>query len=75
MQSPLSPQKIGIEREHIGTILESFFKAITSSLEKDEDVFIRGFSFFKVKKRSAKIGPNITKNVAVEIPACYIPLY
>jgi DNA-binding protein HU-beta len=40
-----------------------------------ENIYIRGFGSFITKKRAAKIGRNIKKNVAVEIPEHYIPAF
>ncbi|MBU7576489.1 MAG: HU family DNA-binding protein, partial [Flavihumibacter sp.] len=40
-----------------------------------ENIYIRGFGSFITKKRAAKIGRNITKNVAVEIPEHFIPAF
>jgi DNA-binding protein HU-beta len=38
-------------------------------------VYIRGFGSFVTKRRAAKIGRDIQKNTAVEIPAHYIPAF
>ena len=40
-----------------------------------ENIYIRGFGSFITKKRAAKIGRNIKKNVAVEIPEHFIPAF
>jgi hypothetical protein len=40
-----------------------------------ENIYIRGFGSFITKKRAAKIGRNIKKNIAVEIPEHYIPAF
>lgn len=55
--------------------LETFFKEVKSSLTEGEPVFVRGFGSFILKKRAAKIGRNIKKNVAVEIPEHFIPAF
>lgn len=55
--------------------LESMFKEIKDSLSKGENIYIRGFGSFITKKRAAKIGRNIKKNVAVQIPEHYIPAF
>lgn len=67
--------KTGIEKETTETIVDAFFKVVQSSLINGEDVFVRGFGTFLVKKRAAKIGRNITKNVAVQIPESYVPAF
>jgi DNA-binding protein HU-beta len=51
------------------------FKEIKQSLIAGENIYIRGFGSFITKKRAAKIGRNIKKNIAVEIPAHYTPAF
>ncbi len=58
----------GIPKVDVLVTLETFFKEVKSSLTAGEPVYIRGFGSFVVKKRAAKIGRNIKKNVAVDIP-------
>jgi DNA-binding protein HU-beta len=48
---------------------------ILSSLEEGEPVYVRGFGSFILKKRAAKVGRNIKKNIAVEIPEHFIPAF
>jgi DNA-binding protein HU-beta len=51
------------------------FKEVKEALANGEHIYIRGFGSFITKKRAAKIGRNIKKNVAVEIPEHYIPAF
>jgi DNA-binding protein HU-beta len=44
-------------------------------LSQGENIYIRGFGSFITKKRAAKIGRNIKKNIAVDIPEHYIPAF
>ena len=55
--------------------LETFFKEVKSSLIEGEPVYVRGFGSFILKKRAAKIGRNIKKGVAVQIPEHFIPAF
>lgn len=68
-------EKTGVPKVDILVALESFFKEVKSSLIEGEPVFIRGFGSFILKKRAAKIGRNIKKNVAVEIPEHFVPAF
>ena len=67
--------KTGIPKVDVLVTLESFFKEVKSSLSESEPVYVRGFGSFIVKKRAAKIGRNIKKNVAVNIPEHFIPAF
>jgi DNA-binding protein HU-beta len=51
------------------------FKEIKATLSKGENIYIRGFGSFITKKRAAKIGRNIKRNTAVQIPAHFIPAF
>lgn len=65
----------GIPKVDVLVTLETFFKEVKNALISDDAVYIRGFGSFIVKKRAAKIGRNIKKNVAVEIPEHFIPAF
>jgi DNA-binding protein HU-beta len=65
----------GIPKVDVLVTLETFFKEVKTSLTNGEAVYVRGFGSFIVKKRAAKIGRNIKKNVAVEIPEHFIPAF
>ncbi len=67
--------KTGIAKVDVLVSLETMLKEIKESLAKGENIYIRGFGSFITKKRAAKIGRNIKKNVAVEIPEHYIPAF
>jgi len=67
--------KTNIPKVDVMVTLENFFKEIKTSLIAGENIYIRGFGSFITKKRAAKIGRNIKKNIAVEIPEHYIPAF
>ena len=67
--------KTGIPKVDVLVTLETMFKEVKASLAKGENIYIRGFGSFITKKRAAKIGRNIKKNVAVNIPEHYVPAF
>lgn len=68
-------EKTGIAKVDVLVTLENFFTEVKGALAEDENIYIRGFGSFITKKRAAKIGRNIKKNTAVEIPEHYIPAF
>ena len=68
-------QKTGIEKVAIQATVEEFMTVIKESLSEGENVYLRGFGSFIVKKRAEKIGRNISKNTSVVVPAHYIPAF
>ena len=68
-------EKTGIPKVDVLVTLEQMLKEIKSSLSRGENIYIRGFGSFITKKRAAKIGRNIKKNIAVHIPEHHIPAF
>ena len=67
--------KTGIPKVDVLVTVESLIKEIKGNIAKGENIYIRGFGSFITKKRAAKIGRNIKKNIAVHIPEHYIPAF
>lgn len=67
--------KTGIAKVDVLVTLEALFKEIRESLSDGENVYVRGFGSFIIKKRAKKIGRHIKKNKAIEIPEHYIPAF
>lgn len=68
-------EKTHIPKVDVLVALETMFKEIKSTLANGENLYIRGFGSFIIKKRAAKIGRNIKKNVSVAIPEHFIPAF
>ena len=68
-------EKTGVPKVDVLVTLEAFFKEVKNSLADGENVYIRGFGSFIIKKRAKKIGRHIKRNVAIEIPEHYIPAF
>jgi DNA-binding protein HU-beta len=68
-------EKTGIEKIAVKASVEAFMKSVKDSMEKGNNVYLRGFGSFIVKKRAEKTGRNISKNTTVIIPAHYIPAF
>jgi len=67
--------KTGIPKVDVLVTLEMMFKEVKDTLSNGQNIYIRGFGSFVTKKRAAKIGRNIKKNIAVEIPEHFIPSF
>lgn len=68
-------QKTGVSRVDVLVTLEELFKTIKSSLESGENVYVRGFGSFVIKRRAKKVGRHIKMGKALEIPEHYIPAF
>ncbi|MDR3093072.1 MAG: integration host factor subunit beta [Bacteroidales bacterium] len=65
----------GIERFTVQKTVEAFMESVKGSLSKDQNVYLRGFGSFIVKKRAQKTARNISKNTTIIIPAHNIPAF
>ena len=68
-------EKTGIEKVAVQTTVEAFMTSVKGSLDKGENVYLRGFGSFIIKKRAEKTGRNISKNTTIIIPAHNIPAF
>ena len=58
----------GVEKVQVQAIVEAFMESIKTSLTQKNNVYLRGFGSFIVKKRAKKVARNISKNTTITIP-------
>ncbi|MBR2061149.1 MAG: integration host factor subunit beta [Tidjanibacter sp.] len=68
-------KKTGAEKVLVQQIVESFMDSVKGSLVKQENVYLRGFGSFIIKKRATKVARNISKNTTITIPEHNIPAF
>jgi DNA-binding protein HU-beta len=68
-------EKTGIEKVDVQTTLEAMMETIKDTVANEENVYLRGFGSFVVKKRAQKTGRNISKNTTIIIPEHFIPAF
>ncbi len=56
-------------------VMSHFFEEVKKSLLSEENIYVRGFGSFILKKRAHKIGRHIKAGKTVEIPAHFIPAF
>ncbi len=65
----------GVEKVQVQAIIEAFMESIKASLTRKNNVYLRGFGSFIVKKRAKKVARNISKNTTITIPEHDIPAF
>ena len=65
----------GVEKVQVQAIVEAFMDSIKTSLTNKNNVYLRGFGSFIVKKRAKKVARNISKNTTIPIPEHNIPAF
>ena len=67
--------KTGIEKKDVLNTIEAFMEVVKESSTREENVYLRGFGSFIVKKRAQKTARNISKNTTIIIPEHNIPAF
>ncbi len=65
----------GIDKATVLTAVESFMTVVKDSLAAEDNVYLRGFGSFIVKKRAQKTARNISKNTTIIVPEHNIPAF
>jgi DNA-binding protein HU-beta len=68
-------KKTGIEKVTVQKTVEAFMESVKDSLVNNQNVYLRGFGSFIVKKRAEKKARNISKNTTIVIPEHNIPSF
>ena len=68
-------KKTGIDRVTVLTTVEAFMNSVKDSLDREQNVYLRGFGRFILKKRAEKTARNISKNTTLIIPEHNIPAF
>ena len=68
-------EETGVAKKDVAATVEAFMEEIRVSLaENKENVYLRGFGTFVVKRRAQKTARNISKNTTIVIDAQILEL-
>lgn len=67
--------KTGIEKMAVMAVFDEFMAAVKESVADGENVYLRGFGSFIVKKRAEKTARNISKSTTIIVPAHNVPAF
>ncbi|URW80168.1 HU family DNA-binding protein [Xiashengella succiniciproducens] len=65
----------GIEKVTVQKTVEAFMETVKANLVKGNNVYLRGFGSFVIKRRAEKTARNISRNTTIIIPAHNIPSF
>jgi DNA-binding protein HU-beta len=65
----------GVDKMTVKLVIEAFMDTVKKSLLNKNNVYLRGFGSFIIKKRAQKTARNISKNTTIIIPEHYIPAF
>ena len=65
----------GVDKNTVLSTVEAFMGAVTTAMTEGENVYLRGFGSFVVKKRAAKAARDIQNETTIIIPERYVPTF
>lgn len=65
----------GIDRATVLHTVEAFMESVMGSMTNGENVYLRGFGSFVVKKRAAKAARDIQNDTTIIIPERFVPTF
>lgn len=68
-------EKTGIEKVTVLATVETMMEVIKESMVEGNNVYLRGFGSFIIKRRAEKTARNITENTSIIVPAHNIPAF
>ena len=68
-------QKTGIDKLIVLITVEAFMATVKENMANGENIYLRGFGSFILKRRAQKTARNISKNTALIIPEHNIPAF
>ena len=67
--------KTGVDKQDSLKCLEAFMEVVKESLTEGNNVYLRGFGSFILKRRRQKTARNISQRTTLIIPEHYIPAF
>ena len=68
-------KQTGIEKAVVSEVTEAVMENVKDAMVGGDEVFLRGFGSFIIKRRAEKTARNISKNTTIIIPAHNIPAF
>ncbi len=65
----------GITKKDCAAVVDGFLNAIKRALAHQQNIEIRGFGTFKVRKRKPRVARNPRTGETVEVPARPVPVF
>ena len=68
-------EETGVEKLIVQNTVEAFMETVKDAMSSGDNVYLRGFGSFIIKRRAEKTGRNISRNTSIIIPAHNIPAF
>ncbi|MBQ0084865.1 MAG: integration host factor subunit beta [Prevotella sp.] len=67
--------RTGVDKKTALVIVEAMMEEIKDTMKNKENVYLRGFGTFLLKRRAEKTARNISRNTTMVVPAHDIPVF
>ncbi len=64
--------RTGLEKTAIADVIDNFFVVAKNAMIGGNNIYLRGFGTFELKKRETKVARNIKRNTSLVVPAHYV---
>ena len=64
--------RTGLEKNAIADTLDNLFVVVKNSMIGGNNIYLRGFGTFELKKRKAKVARNIKRNTSLIVPEHFV---
>lgn len=68
-------KKTGMDKNSVLVVVEAFMESVKDSMANGENVYLRGFGSYILKKRAQKTARNISRSTTIIIPEHNIPAF
>lgn len=68
-------KKTGVDKVTALTVVEAFMESVKENMIEGNNVYLRGFGSFILKKRAEKTARNISKHTTLVVPEHNIPAF
>ena len=68
-------RKTGTGKIAVSKTIEALMETIKASMINNQNIYLRGFGSFIVKKRTKKTARNIAKKTTIIIPEHFVPAF
>lgn len=68
-------ENISIDKSIVKKVLQGMTEGIQETIANGENIYIREFGTFSIKKRKAKVARNISKGEPIQMPARNVPFF
>lgn len=65
----------GLTKKDTAVVVDGFLEAVKQALAREQNIEIRGFGSFKVKRRKARKARNPRTGDAVQVPGRLVPTF